>query len=107
MNAPKEPKWFKACAEGYMLSGTLNDICDHNAVVASKAGRNDVSIYTYRGCPTRTVVNSGGGGGKKETEVPKNCWVRTIFTEIQRVQIASLYIYKNITIFYFFNSSIF
>lgn len=41
---PREPKWFKACAEGYLLSGRLNDICDHNADVASSAGRIDVSM---------------------------------------------------------------
>ncbi|XP_015608767.1 GATOR complex protein WDR24 isoform X2 [Cephus cinctus] len=43
VTTPQEPKWFKACAEGYLLSGKLNEICDHNAVVASKAGRNDIS----------------------------------------------------------------
>ncbi|XP_043477248.1 GATOR complex protein WDR24 [Leptopilina heterotoma] len=43
MNAPREPKWFKACAEGYILSGRLNEICDHNAAVASEAERNEVS----------------------------------------------------------------
>ena len=45
MNTPQEPKWFKACAEGYILSGRLNEICIHNAVVAIKAGRNDVNLY--------------------------------------------------------------
>ena len=39
----KEPKWFKICAENYLLSGRLNEICDHNSAVASNAGRNDVS----------------------------------------------------------------
>lgn len=43
INVPREPKWFKSCAEGYLLSGRLNDICDHNANVARNAGRNDVS----------------------------------------------------------------
>lgn len=45
MNAPREPKWFKACAEGYILSGRLNEICDHNAAVASEADRNDVNFF--------------------------------------------------------------
>lgn len=49
INMPREPKWFKACAEGYLLSGRLNDICDHNAIVARNAGRNDVcNCLTYR-----------------------------------------------------------
>ncbi|XP_012246191.1 GATOR complex protein WDR24 [Bombus vosnesenskii] len=43
INMPREPKWFRACAEGYLLSGRLNDICDHNAIVARNAGRNDIS----------------------------------------------------------------
>lgn len=47
INMPREPKWFRACAEGYLLSGRLNDICDHNATVARNAGRNDV-----RSCST-------------------------------------------------------
>lgn len=46
MSMPREPKWFKACAEGYLLSGRLNDICDHNATVARNAGRNDVSKHS-------------------------------------------------------------
>lgn len=43
INVPWEPQWFRACAEGYLLSGRLNDICDHNATVARNASRNDVS----------------------------------------------------------------
>ncbi|XP_008206371.1 GATOR complex protein WDR24 isoform X2 [Nasonia vitripennis] len=42
-NTNREPKWFKLCAENYVLSGRLNEICDHNSLVASNAGRNDVS----------------------------------------------------------------
>ncbi|XP_043270686.1 GATOR complex protein WDR24 isoform X2 [Venturia canescens] len=41
--APREPKWFKICAEEYLLSGKLDDICDHNAAVASSCGRNTIS----------------------------------------------------------------
>ncbi|KAI4504680.1 hypothetical protein M0802_000230 [Mischocyttarus mexicanus] len=44
VNIPRDPTWFKICAEGYILTGKLKDICDHNAAVASNAGRNDVSI---------------------------------------------------------------
>lgn len=44
---PREPKWFKSCAEGYLLSGRLNDICDHNAAVASNSGRNDVRLSDF------------------------------------------------------------
>ncbi|XP_012274649.1 GATOR complex protein WDR24 isoform X2 [Orussus abietinus] len=43
MSNPCESQWFRVCAEGYQLSGRLNEICDHNAVVASNAGRNDIS----------------------------------------------------------------
>lgn len=43
VNIPRDPTWFKICAEGYILTGKLKDICDHNAAVASNAGRNDVS----------------------------------------------------------------
>jgi hypothetical protein len=43
-NSSRELKWFKICAENYLLNGRLNDICDHNSVVASNAGRNDVSM---------------------------------------------------------------
>ncbi|XP_058806827.1 GATOR complex protein WDR24 [Phymastichus coffea] len=43
ISSNREPKWFKICAENYLLSGRLNEICDHNSFVASNAGRNDVS----------------------------------------------------------------
>lgn len=43
VNIPRDPTWFKICAEGYILTGKLKDICDHNAAIASNAGRNDVS----------------------------------------------------------------
>lgn len=61
INMPREPKWFKACAEGYLLSGRLNDICDHNAIVARNAGRNDVngfSIFLYNTCITVQIVTN-------------------------------------------------
>lgn len=40
-----EPTWFNICAQNYMLSGKFNEICDHNAMVASQAGRTNVSNY--------------------------------------------------------------
>ncbi|KAL7293772.1 hypothetical protein TKK_0012834 [Trichogramma kaykai] len=42
-NSGREIKFFKTCAENYLLSGRLNDVCDHNSTVASNAGRNDIS----------------------------------------------------------------
>ena len=42
-NSNRELKFFVTCAENYMLSGRLNEVCDHNSTVASNAGRNDVS----------------------------------------------------------------
>lgn len=42
-----QPSWFKIAAEGYMLSGNLNDICDHNARVAIGFGKTTVIIYLY------------------------------------------------------------
>lgn len=47
INMPREPKWFRACAEGYLLSGRLNEICDHNATIARNAGRNDVCSISF------------------------------------------------------------
>ncbi|XP_066583390.1 GATOR2 complex protein WDR24 isoform X2 [Prorops nasuta] len=44
INVPHEPKSFKICAKGYLLSGRLNDICDHNSVIATNAGRSDISL---------------------------------------------------------------
>ena len=38
-----EVRWFEVCAKEYLLSGHLEEICDHNSKIASKAGRNDVS----------------------------------------------------------------
>ncbi|XP_072755687.1 GATOR2 complex protein WDR24 [Anoplolepis gracilipes] len=39
-----QPSWFKIAAEGYMLSGNLNDICDHNARVAIGFGKTTLGI---------------------------------------------------------------
>lgn len=47
VNVPREPKWFETCAEGYILSGRFNEICDHNAIIASNAGRNDVRYLCF------------------------------------------------------------
>lgn len=46
-NSNREFKWFKICAENYLLSGKLNNICDHNSTVAKNAGRNDVSCKIF------------------------------------------------------------
>lgn len=42
-----QPSWFKIAAEGYLLSGNLNDICDHNARVAISFGKTTVIIHLY------------------------------------------------------------
>lgn len=59
VNTPYKPMWFKTFAESYLLSGRLDEICDHNAMVASNTGRHDVRylhiiyitlyiyVYTY------------------------------------------------------------
>ncbi|XP_032663796.1 GATOR complex protein WDR24 isoform X2 [Odontomachus brunneus] len=43
VNSLHKPMWFKTFAEGYLLSGRLDEICDHNATVASNSGRHDLS----------------------------------------------------------------
>lgn len=43
----RQPSWFKIAAEGYLLSGNFNDICDHNARVAIGFGKTTVIIYLY------------------------------------------------------------
>lgn len=40
----RQPNWFKIAAEGYLLSGNLNDICDHNARVAISFGKTTLGI---------------------------------------------------------------
>lgn len=46
VNTPHKPMWFKTFAESYLLSGRLDEICDHNAMVASNTGRHDVRHCT-------------------------------------------------------------
>lgn len=41
----RQPLWFKIAAESYLLSGNLNEICDHNARVAINFGKESVIIY--------------------------------------------------------------
>lgn len=53
---PRELTWFKVCAQGYLLNGELNDICDHNAIVASSCGRNDVSSINYNDVWLRNYI---------------------------------------------------
>lgn len=46
----RQPLWFKIAAESYLLSGNLNEICDHNARVAMNFGKenvNIIAIYVY------------------------------------------------------------
>ncbi|XP_046736696.1 GATOR complex protein WDR24 [Diprion similis] len=70
--APREPKWFRECAEGYLLSGRLNDICDHNAAVAITAGRNDISTVwsitkTLYANPLGNMLKSSPNVSKEDT----------------------------------------
>lgn len=46
VNSLHKPMWFKTFAEGYLLSGKLDEICDHNAAIAGNTGRHDVR-YIY------------------------------------------------------------
>ncbi|XP_020287866.1 WD repeat-containing protein 24 [Pseudomyrmex gracilis] len=39
----RQPLWFKIAAESYLLSGNLNEICDHNARVAMNFGKENIS----------------------------------------------------------------
>ncbi|CAL7939279.1 unnamed protein product [Xylocopa violacea] len=71
INMPREPKWFRICAEGYLLSGRLNDICDHNATVARSAGRNDIStvwniIKTLYANPMGSILKTPPTASKED-----------------------------------------
>ncbi|XP_014208732.1 GATOR complex protein WDR24 [Copidosoma floridanum] len=71
-NSSREFRWFKMCAENYILHGNLNDICDHNAVVAKNAGRNDVStvwsiIKTCFKNPFGSNINSNSNNNNNST----------------------------------------
>jgi len=46
MNTRQVP-WFTTAAENYLLSGNLDDICDHNARIANYFGKGNVMKYSY------------------------------------------------------------
>ncbi|XP_044001931.1 GATOR complex protein WDR24 [Aphidius gifuensis] len=71
---PRGPKWFKICAEEYLLSGRLSDICDKNAKIASSCGRHDVCaiwniIKTLYESPPKKNYKSNNGLFKKSTNI--------------------------------------
>ncbi|XP_015122969.1 GATOR complex protein WDR24 [Diachasma alloeum] len=81
-----EPKCFKHCAEGYILHGKLNDVCEHNALVATECGRSDISSVWRI---VKTLYANQNGNILKNTPVTKDDGLTTNALNLTQLTLSS------------------